>query len=103
MTMALKIILMTVFYIIMVVVVFPIQVVKFILLRLTFAKCGNCCHFRSNYREYWWGECQHPDNDKRDNHTYHTCNPACRRFSLFSFKNTFGKIVDNIIRYVECR
>lgn len=74
------------------VLLFPLVVMKFILLRLTFRKCGNCAHHYRDPMCPWTGSCYRTNGypvicgSKPDSDDKHVCTPACVHYRLFLVK-----------------
>lgn len=86
----------------------PLAVLKFVLLRLTFRKCGNCAHHYRNPACPWTGSCYRTNgypvtcSSKSDGHM-HVCTPACIHYRLFLWRRVACVAYMHLFRFFTGR
>lgn len=94
---------------ILTVLLFPLVILKFILLRLTFRKCGNCAHHYRNPECYWTGSCYRTNGypvicgSKPDSDNKHVCDWACIHYRLFLWKKVWYRAYMHLYRFFTGR
>lgn len=84
-------------------------VLKFIVLRVTFRRCGSCAHMHTRVDARWCGSCYRsskyplPIDATADNDNVHVCDMACIHYRLFLWRRVFYWLYFHFYRFFTGR
>lgn len=90
------------------IILLPLSVLKLILLRLTFRKCGNCAHHYRSPECYWTGSCYRTNGypvtcSSKPDCRMHVRTPACIHYRLFLWKRVACAVYMHLFRFFKGR